>query len=183
LEGVATLDKEQFFLMGSMNTPLLKIKPILRGTEDGQYFEGDILYFRNDFYLVVWEEGGFVARSGESVVSIAELDGCPVTATAILKNLALLNLPREMRFKHNNHSFVIYRMKGISEENLIIGHDGWRAVPPSEVQQCTFMTMERDYLYFGDEVDDGIVVMHKGRVCVKRGEHITELKPHVQVAS
>jgi hypothetical protein len=157
-------------------SPLLRTKPLLRGTEKGEYFEGDLVSKDNTIYLITYESGGFVAKSGESTLTIKDLKDCPVVGTIVPQSVRLLNLPKGMQFKHGESVFIVHRLKGLIDRNLIVGCDGWKLIPPEEIKQNTFLRQGKDAVYFGDEIDGGIVVMQEGRICIQADTHCRELK-------
>ena len=154
-DGITCANSGSFFLMNVPLSPRLHLDTIHRGTENGEYFEGDLVKTRDgNVHEMKYTVNGFF------------VDNIPLAMCLDTISLITCKLPTtftKLRFKHNNEFLSLSRLRGVKDNYLISAHNKWTLIDSRNVQQHTLT----NNLYFGDEVDSLKVILYKGRVCFK----------------
>lgn len=160
------ISETTFVLAAKPDTPIMWANTISRGTEDGSFFEGDVVKYNDICYRIIFNRGfKAVTAEKEEVRYLREIQGAEVIS-----------------YGASSASSLVYRARGRSFllGDIIGAYSGFalvstlkEKVDPVEFQQDAGFSVCRNRLFYGDPYNGSWLVMKSGRPCVRvDGEYV-----------
>lgn len=160
------IDEHHFALLNKENSPLLLINTLVAGMDIPDLYEGTIIKSDNKLYTISFKRGFAAMDNFRNVFKLSDIS-TPYTIEGEVASFEGLCRQR-ISYRHKDTNFQIKDIIGIVNGNLII-KEYYTRIPLNEVQQFAGTSYKGSKVYFGDKLDGGTVVMHKGRVCIYDG--------------
>lgn len=165
-DGICPSTTKEFILLNRRGSPILRMNPIFRGTEDGKFFEGDIVISEKEIYCIKFFNE-FIAVNAFYRKKLDELVNPVIVGTSVLTDSRYYSNPCKITFKHNGTVFGFGNFGGVVGDKIVINTDGWQRVDPSEIHMSASNLEGRGKLYLNEVIDDKIVTMQNGRILLQ----------------
>ena len=177
LEDVPTrFNKEEFALLKRPNTPRLLLKELLRGDPESGLYEGDIIKWREENWMVCYERGFYIINEKYVTQTLDQLDNYELVGNCFDMEFPIPILRRnKCLFKYNNVVFRLDDIVGPCGNNHIILRSFKDPVPIADIQQDAGIMRNKLRLYFGDITNEGVVDLYKGRIVYRKDNTIVDV--------
>ena len=157
------IDTDRFILMHKVGSPILLTDTICLGADINGVYEGTVLRDANGIEYTVSYKRGFAAMDSNRVAHKLH-DITPFTVLGENGNISTSCRARVL-YKYEDIYFQITDILGVVEDKIIIKNNRV-AINFDLVKQFAGLKVDNKRVFLGDEIDDGIVVMHLGRICL-----------------
>lgn len=160
------IDEHHFALLNKENSPLLLTDTIVAGMDIPDLYEGTIIRSGGVLYTISFKRGFAAMDENRNVFKLSELPS-PYTIEGEVTSFEGLCRQR-LTFRYKGINFQIKDIIGVVHDNLVI-KEYHTCIPLKEVQQFAGTSYKGNKVFFGDKVEAGTIVLHKGRVCIYNG--------------
>lgn len=169
-------NEEEFALMRQPGSPRLVMNAIRRGDPDTGLYEGDVIEMEGDRWVVCYQRGFyvinelFITRFFGTLTEykvVGDIYTIPMHITVLLRSKQL--------FKYKEFIFRLEDIIGGFDESHLILRSSNKPVPFDKISQECGCTWQGQRLFFGDELEDGTVMLFQGRVCLYKDEHYRDI--------
>ena len=159
----------EFALLKCPSSPRLQLKSIRRGDPFTKLCEGDIIEWKGDQWLVCYERGFYVINESYVTQTLDKLDDYKLVGDCFSSEFPIPILKRnKCLFKYKDTVFRLEDIVGAYGDDSLILRCLSKPIPISEVQQDAGIMLNKQRLYFGDETENGILDLYKGRVVFRK---------------
>jgi len=156
------VNTEQFTLANCPSSPLLRLSTITRVLDDSDLGEGDTILV-NGTCMRLYYAGGFFLSD-----IVGRMQEIPEDLTYKLLSIGDSS-GAKLRFKYKDYVFPIQSFLGrIGNKGVLAAYPEY--IDPKLLQISTGVTYQRQRLFFGDQLEEGEVVMRHGSVGVQIGD-------------
>lgn len=158
------IDSKHFILMAKSGTPILDLGNIRRGDPESGLFEGDVILFEDDLWLVCYERGFYVINRAYIIKYFDSLHDIKVLGVRENYDIEIpLKLKKKHMFRYGKTVFVLQDIIAAVNGKLILN----MFVDPIDTsgicQECAF-TYEQHKVFFGDKVGNDHIHLSNGRI-------------------
>lgn len=160
-----SINDKYSILIRRPGTPILYTKSIVRGTDDKEFFETDfVLNTENRFIgYVIYIDGFYVVNPKTGLKErITDKSKYIFAANAMRYHIEeLLSVRSSINFICNDRMFKLSRIMYANDDELFVDLKQTRKPTRIEdVHQCTGICANGVELYYGQNLDNGTIVMH-----------------------
>ena len=167
-------DKE-FVLALKRDSPILKSDVIMRGTDVGDLFEGDIVESDGIKYVVQYMRGFRLCSANNDIKFLYELKNYKVVGNIFTEDFPRrVPLRKKLCFRYRNSRVKLDDITGVYKGYAIV-RGITSKLDPCELQQDAGLTYKGNTIFFGDIVDGQIVYMYYGRPVIKTPNGIYDI--------
>lgn len=161
------IDHETFVLLAEENSPKMYLKTIRRGDPESGLFEGDIIQFNNDRWLVCYERGFYVINSSYISKYLYQLPEYTFIEeyTDFTDKIVPINFKANHLFKYKDCIFRFNDIVGGYNGKIMVRacHE---LIDHKDIQQECCMSIDKKKVYLGDYIDNSIVKLQGGRIAL-----------------
>ena len=158
-------EDDTFILMRRENSPILRFNTITSLTDISSIGVGTVLTDATRTYVVSFKRGFAAVDSEHNVYKLNTLHDYTIDNTDTY-NTGCYN--QRLLFKYDDLQFQIKDIVGMIHNYAIVKRNH-TLVDMSLVQQYAGITYENNKVFFGDIINDGVVTLYQGRVCIRCG--------------
>lgn len=154
----------EYILCNRNNSPIVKGSTFHIGDRDTGFFVGDIVSKDGVNYLISYERGFYGISENYVRCHLDKLRGCDVVSNYFTNGYPIkLQVRRKFRFKYKDITFTLNDLIGIYEGKILTRLCN-EAMDVKEISQDVGIIHNGKRLYLGDEIPEGIVELHDGRI-------------------
>lgn len=152
-----------FVLLSSPGTPILKYDLILRGDNDSNLYEGDIISYDDTLWVICYERGFYAISVDYTTMSLPDKDIKVVGNYFDTDFPVRINTKKKHLFKHKD---IVFRLQDIvgGYDNKLIVRSISDPISPDDVQQEVCARYDKKRIYLGDIVNGVTVSTVNGRL-------------------
>lgn len=150
-------------LMRIPNSPILELDTTRRGDADTSLFEGEIVSYNDDEWLICYERGFYAINKDYVICSLTNLTGCTKLGDVGFDREfpVSFSVKQKLLFKHNSAIFRLESICGYFEGKLLL-RSFKSPIDPNEVKQDCGCVYNDQKLFLGDVTPMGTVTLHNG---------------------
>ena len=169
------ISDSQFILMSKPQSPILLLKTVRRGDTETGLYEGDVISFNNQEWLICYERGFYAINSHFVIMHFNNLTDWKLVGTNTTK-MSDINLKLKSRhmFKYRNCYFRLNDIVSAVDDKLILKTFA-DPIDISEISQECGISYNKQRLYLGDKIHGSPIRLHKGRLCVSLNGEIVDI--------
>ena len=177
------IDESSFVLMAKPGSPILTLESLVCGSDMDGIYEGSILSDSEGNEYVTSFKRGFAAMNVDrQVKKLCDIDGLTIckrrldvahSSNFLLCRQRLLYLYDGIQFQFKDFIGIVNGMPVIKES--------YTPVDMNKVKQYSGLSYNNQRVYLGDEINGGIVTMHKGRICLYKDDKYIDLTDEMEV--
>ena len=165
----------EFVLLGRKNTPKLYLKSIRRGDVDTGLYEGDVVSMDGCEWLICYERGFYAINADYVVKYLYDLIDYKFLGTCeTIKSPAPINFREKHLFMYRDTIFRLNDIVGAYEGKLLLRSVS-KPVDVQDIKQECCLSYKGSRLYIGSVLEDGIIEVHYGRVCLNKNGILTDV--------
>lgn len=161
------ISDDRFVLLHKPNSPILFLNGIRRGDPQTHLFEGDVIKYEDDLYLICYERGFYAINRDYVVRLFDELTDYEFVGTMDDVEIDIpISLKKTLLFKYKNTVFKINDIVGASNDGILINSLSEAIKPELIKQDCCFIH-NKQRVYLGDMINGVPVQLVNGQLRVK----------------
>lgn len=170
------ISEKRFILAAKKNSPILRSDRILRGMDIPDLYEGDILRWNSDEWLVQYMRGFRLINRKTEVKMLYE-----ISDYEILGDIYTLDFPvdpaikKELTFKYRDDRIRLSDITGMYKNKLIV-RGVTDKLDPTELQLEAGLALNDRSLYFGDLIKGKPLELYYGRPCIKTSDGVYDIE-------
>ncbi len=167
LADVPTLQNhDQFVLMNKPDTPILKVKHIMRGDIETGLYEGDVIQYKGRPWLVCYERGFRIINSEYVIQYLYHVDRFKrIGRYNTVGGLPTVTFKLKFLFKYEDHVLRLSDIIGAYEGKILMRTHS-RPIEPGVIQQDCGLRYNNKLVYLGDIVNNSPVELRGGRITI-----------------
>ena len=162
------IDEDRLVLLDIPNSPIIDSSIILRGDSESGLYEGDVILYEGERWLVCYERGFYIINENYTMAYLYTLQK-PFTVLGVAGFEVEFPIPYKKRkrhlFKYARNIFYTTQIV-TKEDNCMIIRTKRARIPLDKVQQECCMSYEGKKLFLGDTVMSEPVCLRGGRICI-----------------
>ncbi len=169
-------------LVGREGSPIISANTIVRGNDEGSYFEGDAIYEGNTAIgTIIYYKGFKILTIEGKIVNLPTSKNITIKQCInadILRTIVNNKKRTPIMFSFNKECFTIQafvcKMNGaiaVSSDCISISK-----IIPQMTMFYTGYDCKGSKIFFGDVIDGGVVELREGKVVTVYDDHVTNLE-------
>ena len=159
-------DDGHFALCNRVGTPLLSMSMIVRGDPETGLYEGNIVEYNDEKYVICYERGFYAINSNYISRNLYQIAGYKLAGDYWKDGFPIeIRLRMKQMFHYKKINFKLNDIVGHWGNSLLI-RACQTPIDPNECQQECCFTYQDKKIFLGEEVNGHHVELAGGRICI-----------------